>query len=134
MTHFEQRLLTAIEGDSRYDTAELAVRLGVAEAEIVEALMKLEQDGVICGYHTMIDWDKTDVEKVNALIEVRVTPTRGKGFEDILAGVFTHYGLEMNIGQHALVGSTVRSYLAWLADTGRISLEIADNHLMFKAV
>ena len=45
MTHFEQRLLTAIEGDSRYDTAELAVRLGVAEAEIVEALMKLEQDG-----------------------------------------------------------------------------------------
>ena len=58
----------------------------------------------------------------------------GKGFEDILAGVFTHYGLEMNIGQHALVGSTVRSYLAWLADTGQISLEIADNHLMFKAV
>ena len=58
----------------------------------------------------------------------------GKGFEDILAGVFTHYGLEMNIGQHALVGSTVRSYLAWLADTGRISLEIADNHLLFKAL
>ena len=58
----------------------------------------------------------------------------GKGFEDILAGVFTHYGLEMNIGQHALVGSTVRSYLSWLADTGRISLEIADNRLLFKAL
>lgn len=58
----------------------------------------------------------------------------GKGFEDILAGVFTHYGLEMNIGQHALVGSTVRSYLAWLADIGQISLEIADNHLLFKAL
>ena len=56
----------------------------------------------------------------------------GKTFEDILAGVFTHYGLEMNIGQHALVGSTVRSYLAWLADTGQISLEIADNYLVYQ--
>ena len=92
MTHFEERLLTAVEGDSRYDTAELAVRLGTSEAEVVETLMKLEQDGVICGYHTMIDWDKTDVEKVNALIEVRVTPTRGKGFEDIAERihVFVH--------------------------------------------
>ena len=58
----------------------------------------------------------------------------GACFEDILANVFTHYGLEMNIGQHALVGSTVRSYLAYLADAGRIALEIADNHLVFKAV
>ena len=90
MTHFEQRLLTAIEGDSRYDTAELAVRLGVAEAEIVEALMKLEQDGVICGYHTMIDWDKTDIEKVTALIEVRVTPQRGKGFDDIAERIYKY--------------------------------------------
>ena len=58
----------------------------------------------------------------------------GRNFEDILANVFTHYGLEMNIGQHALVGSTVRSYLAWLADTGKIALEIADNHLVFKDI
>ncbi len=58
----------------------------------------------------------------------------GACFEDILANVFTHYGLEMNIGQHALVGSTVRSYLSWLADTGRIALEIENNHLVFKAI
>ena len=58
----------------------------------------------------------------------------GACFEEILADVFTHYGLEMNIGQHALVGSTVRSYLSYLADAGKIALEIADNHLVFKAV
>ena len=58
----------------------------------------------------------------------------GACFEDILAKVFTHYGLEMNIGQHALVGSTTRSYLAYLADAGRLTLEIADNHLIFRAV
>ncbi|MBR5642324.1 MAG: MBL fold metallo-hydrolase [Firmicutes bacterium] len=58
----------------------------------------------------------------------------GACFEDILANVFTHYGLDMNVGQHALVGSTTRSYLAYLADSGRITLEIQDNHLIFKAV
>ena len=58
----------------------------------------------------------------------------GKGFEDILAGVFTHYGLEMNVGQHALVGSTVRSYLSYLADAGKITLNIYNNHLIFKEV
>ncbi len=90
MTHFEERLLTAVEGDSRYDTAELAVRLGSSEAEVVETLMKLEQDGVICGYHTMIDWDKTDVEKVHTLNAARVTPPRGIGFEDIAERIYQY--------------------------------------------
>ena len=58
----------------------------------------------------------------------------GASFEHILAGVFTHYGLEMTIPQHALVGSTVRSYLAWLADTGRMELQIEENHLVFRTV
>ena len=58
----------------------------------------------------------------------------GACFEDILAKVFAHYGLEMNLGQHALVGSTVRSYLSWLADTGRLALEIENNRLVFKAI
>ena len=40
----------------------------------------------------------------------------------------------MNIGQHALVGSTVRSYLSYLADAGKIALDIKENHLVFKAV
>ena len=56
----------------------------------------------------------------------------GACFEDILANVFTHYGLEMNVGQHALVGSTVRSYLSYLADAGKITLNIDNNHLVFK--
>ena len=58
----------------------------------------------------------------------------GACLEDILANVFTHYGLEMNVGQHALVGSTVRSYLSYLADAGKITLNIDNNHLVFKEV
>ena len=48
-----------------------------------EAFKALEEEGVICGYHTMIDWSKTNIEKVNALIEVKVTPQRGTGFDRI---------------------------------------------------
>ena len=39
-------------------------------------LAALESEGIICGYHTLIDWEKTSIEKVSALIEVRVTPQR----------------------------------------------------------
>ena len=83
MDSMDERILSIIEKNSRIDRKELAVLLGMEEADVKERLQKLEDDGVICGYHTMIDWDKTDVEKVMALIEVRVTPQRGQGFDNI---------------------------------------------------
>ena len=55
--------------------------LGTGVEEILNAMQEMEDDGIICGYHTMIDWEKTGIERVTALIEVRVTPQRGKGFE-----------------------------------------------------
>ncbi|MBR2547894.1 MAG: MBL fold metallo-hydrolase [Eubacterium sp.] len=55
-------------------------------------------------------------------------------FDDILKGIFDDYGLEMTFEQHALVGSTVRSYLAWLEGSGRVRSEISDNRLIWTAV
>ena len=46
-------------------------------------MAEMEKEKIICGYHTLIDWDKTGVEKVTALIEVRVTPQRDRGFDRI---------------------------------------------------
>ncbi len=69
---FEQ-ILSVIEKNSRIDTKELAIRFGTTEAAIVEEMAAMEMKGVICGYHTMINWEKTSNEKVIALIEVRVT-------------------------------------------------------------
>ena len=74
-----EQILSIIEKNSRIDLRELAIILGVDETTIINEMQKMEQEGVICGYHTLIDWEKTDVEKVNALIEVRVTPQRGTG-------------------------------------------------------
>ncbi len=76
-------LLTIIEKNSRIDLKELAVILGAEEIDVVNELAALESEGIICGYHTMIDWEKTDIDKVSALIEVRVTPQRGQGFDNM---------------------------------------------------
>lgn len=69
---------------------ELAVLLGADELEIANEMEALEKEGVICGYHTLIDWDKTKSEKVTALIEVRVTPQRGQGFDKIAERIYKY--------------------------------------------
>jgi DNA-binding Lrp family transcriptional regulator len=85
-----EELLAVIEKNSRIDLKELAVLLGIQEAEAVEELEALEREGVICGYHTLIDWEKTSNEKVTALIEVRVTPQRGQGFDKIAERIYRY--------------------------------------------
>ena len=67
-----EQILSIIEKNSRIDLRELAIILGVDETTIINEMQKMEQEGVICGYHTLIDWEKTDVEKVNAAARKRV--------------------------------------------------------------
>ena len=78
-----EELLAVIEKNSRIDLKELAIILGVEEIDVVNELAALEAEGIICGYHTLINWEKTNIEKVTALIEVRVTPQRGQGFDNV---------------------------------------------------
>ena len=83
-----EKILTFIEKNSRIDTQELAVILGVDETAVMNELEAMEQEGIICGYHTLINWDKAGVEKVTALIEVRVTPQRGMGFDKVAERIY----------------------------------------------
>lgn len=53
-----EELLLLIEKNSRINLKELAVLLGVEEVDVVSELASLESEGVICGYHTLIDWEK----------------------------------------------------------------------------
>lgn len=85
-----EELLKIIERNSRIDLKELAVILGAQEIDVVNELQALEDEGIICGYHTMIDWEKTSIEKVSALIEVRVTPQRGQGFDNIAERIYKY--------------------------------------------
>ena len=55
-------------------------------------------------------------------------------FEEVLQHLFTSYGLTMTFEQYALVGSTVRNYLSWLLDSGRLAAEFHDNRLLWQRV
>ena len=54
------------------------------------------------------------------------------GFDELLAKLFDHYGMVMTVQQHALVGSTVRSYLSYLCDTERLSMSVCDNQMRWQ--
>lgn len=85
-----EQILSIIEKNSRVDIGELAVILGAVEIDVANELKKMEEEGIICGYHTLIDWEKTSIEKVTALIEVRVTPQRGQGFDSIAERIYKY--------------------------------------------
>ncbi len=83
-----EEILKILEKNSRIDVDELAVRLGETEENILNEIKKMEEEGIICGFHTLIDWSKTEIEKLSALIEVRVTPQRGRGFDSIAERIY----------------------------------------------
>jgi DNA-binding Lrp family transcriptional regulator len=85
-----EKILTFIEKNSRIDIHELAIMLGMEETAVLDEMHQMEKEGVICGYHTLIDWDKLGVEKVTALIEVRVTPQRGMGFDKVAERIYNY--------------------------------------------
>ncbi len=85
-----EEILRIIEKNSRIDVHELSILIGSEEILVANELKAMEEAGIICGYHTMVDWSKTNIEKVNALIEVKVTPQRGLGFDSIAERIYKY--------------------------------------------
>ena len=75
------KLLDILSQNSKLEAGELSVMLGVEEQEIRDAVTQLETEKIICGYHTLIDWDKVYDDDVTAMVELRVTPQGGDGYE-----------------------------------------------------
>ena len=71
---FQMKLLSLIERDSKLSPEELAAMLNCDAAAVRHAIAELENEQVICGYHTLINWDKVDPDSVTAMVELRVTP------------------------------------------------------------
>ena len=71
-----ERILAVLEKNSRIDIRDLAILLGESEVAVANEIADMEKERIICGYHTLINWDNTSEEKVQALIEVKVTPQR----------------------------------------------------------
>ena len=85
-----EKILAIIEKNSRIDLKDLAALLGESEAAVANEIADMEKENIICGYHTMINWDNTGNEKVIALIEVKVTPQRGMGFDKIAEHIYQY--------------------------------------------
>lgn len=83
-----EKILHLLEKNSRIDLHEAAIMLGVSDADLANEIAAMEKEKIICGYHTLINWDNTSDERVSALIEVRVTPQRGIGFDKIAERIY----------------------------------------------
>ena len=77
------KILELLEKNAKLSVKEIAKELGIKEKEVIQLVGELEADKVICGYNAIINWDKLTEEKVDALIELKVAPQRGTGFDRI---------------------------------------------------
>ena len=116
-------ILKDIEKNSRVNLGELAVMLGVEETDVANEMAEMEKEKIICGYHTLIDWDKAGVEMVTALIEVRVTPQRDRGFDRIAERIYNYpevYAVYLISGSYDLLvtieGRTLREAAQFVSD------------------
>ena len=83
-----EAILKILETNSKITAEEIAVRLDLNPQEVAKAIAEMEADKIISGYHTLINWDKTDDEQVSAIIELKVNPQRGKGFDRIAEKIY----------------------------------------------
>lgn len=77
------RLLSLLEENAKLTNEQLATMIGASEAEVATVVDGMEKQGVIKGYRTLIDWDKTGRDLVSARIEIKVIPKSSMGFEEI---------------------------------------------------
>ncbi|RAV12955.1 Lrp/AsnC family transcriptional regulator [Paenibacillus contaminans] len=90
MNELKMKILDLLKEDARRSADLIATLLGVDRAEAAAAIAELEQDHVIVKYATVINQSKVDDEKVTALIEVQITPERGRGFDAIAERVYLY--------------------------------------------
>ena len=88
------KLLKMMERDAHVSVSDMAVMLGLSEEEVRTEIAEMEKAGVIRGYKTVVDWERLDDAYVSAIIELKVTPKAGFGFEDVAAKVMKYPEVE----------------------------------------
>jgi len=83
-------ILEILENNGRTSEEDIARMLGKSVEEVHAAIKKLEEENVILGYNTLINWEKAEKETLTALIEVKVIPQRGQGFDKVAERIFRY--------------------------------------------
>jgi DNA-binding Lrp family transcriptional regulator len=89
-----EKILAILERDAKLEVKDIAVMTGLKTEDVAEEIKKMEAEHIICGYHAFVNWDKTDDEKISALIELKVTPQRGNGFDKIAEKIYQYPEVE----------------------------------------
>ncbi len=88
MTHLESHVLEIMREDCRLPLEKIAVMAGASLVETAQAVRSLEENKIVLRYVPVVNWDKTDVDRVEAMIEVRVTPQREMGFDAVAKRIY----------------------------------------------
>ena len=90
----ETKLLQLLESDCTLTREQLAAMTGLSVEEVRRQVKEFESQGLILGYRAVVDWDRTEREAVTALIEVKVTPQRGEGFDRVAERIYQYDEVE----------------------------------------
>jgi DNA-binding Lrp family transcriptional regulator len=88
------KILKLLEKDSRMEIADIATIVGLSEKEVADEIKQMENAGIIRGYKGVIDWEKVDTGAVSAIIELKVTPKAGLGFEEVAERIAKYTSVE----------------------------------------
>ena len=88
MNNIKEEILEILHEDAMTPTSQIALMMGIDEKKVIKYIDELKKDNIIVKYHAMINWDKTSSQAVEAIIEVKVTPQRDRGFESIAKRIY----------------------------------------------
>lgn len=87
-------LITLLKQNARFSNAQLSSMLGISEAEVENQIKQLEEDGIIKGYSVIVDENRVDKDMVIANIELKVTPQRDCGFDELAKTIMMYDEVE----------------------------------------
>ena len=113
-----EQILELLQDDAQLTPSQLAVMLGESEEAVAKAIAQYEREGVIRGYHALVNWERTETQKASALIELRITPKKDTGFDEIAGRI-------MNFPEVESVYLMSGGYDLAVAVTGRTMQDVA---------
>ena len=90
----DKKILKLIEQDARISAKDVATITDSTEEAVKAEIQDMEREGIICGYKGVIDWERVETDTVSAIIELKVTPTAGLGFEEVAARIAKYPAVE----------------------------------------
>ena len=86
----KNQILKLLEDDAKLTSKQIAIMLDVPQNEVESLISEMESNGTILGYRAVVDWEKTDNESVSAMIDVKLTPQRGKGYDRVAEKIYNY--------------------------------------------